>query len=220
MNTTADGRRIKHGIWIGLAVVVAAVIVAMFLTRPSSSVEIPDDVGQVVRSSSHVLSQAPNEQAVLVEFVDFECEGCRAAYPVVEDLREEYAETVTIVQRYFPLPGHHNGMNAALAVEAAAQQGEYDAMQERMFTTQGEWGGSTEDEADVFRGFAREIGLDMSVYDDTVADSATTQRIEIDIADGFALGVSGTPAFFLNGQPLPLESMEQFQTAIADAAEV
>lgn len=218
MNTDVSERRIKRRIWVALAVIVVAAMIAMFIARPSSSVEIPDDVGQIVRSNSHVLSQAPNEQAVLVEFVDFECEGCRAAFPVVEDLRDEYAGTVTIVQRYFPLPGHHNGMNAALAVEAAAQQGNYDQMQQRMFTTQEQWGDSTGDKADVFRGFAHDLGLDMTAYDDAVADPATTQRIELDIADGFALGVSGTPTFYLNGQLLPLESMEQFQATIADVA--
>lgn len=219
MNTAMAERRTKRVIWIALGVIVVAALVAIFITRPSSNVEIPDDVGQIVRSTSHVLSQAPNEQAVLVEFVDFECEGCRAAFPVVEDLRDEHADTVTFVQRYFPLPGHHNGMNAALAVEAAAQQGKYDQMQQKMFTTQEQWGDSTEDKAGVFRGFAHDLDLDMTAYDAAVADPATTQRIELDIADGFALGVSGTPTFFLNGQPLPLESMDQFQTAIADAAE-
>ena len=93
----------------------------------------------VVRPDSRVLSQAPNEQAVLVEFLDFACEGCKAAYPVVEELRAEYADTVTVVHRYFPLPGHPNWMTAAVAVEAAAQQGEYEAMYQRMFDTQEQW---------------------------------------------------------------------------------
>ena len=70
--------------------------------------------GQLVRENSRVLSQAPDEKAVLVEFLDFECEACSAAYPFIEELRAEYSQTVTFVQRYFPLPGHMNSMNAAV----------------------------------------------------------------------------------------------------------
>lgn len=216
--STGLERRFRIGLWAALAMVVVAAVIAVLVVRSSSAEELPDDVGQVIRGNSHVLSQAPNEQAVLVEFVDFECEGCRAAFPVVEDLRSQHAETLTVVQRYFPLPGHQNGMNAALAVEAAAQQGEYDQMQQTMFTTQDQWGESTEDKSDVFRGFAQDLGLDMTAYDAAIADPATTKRVELDIADGFALGVRGTPTFFLNGQELPLDSLEEFESTVATVA--
>ncbi|WP_326638028.1 MULTISPECIES: DsbA family protein [unclassified Streptosporangium] len=55
-----------------------------------------------------------------LEFLDFECEACRAAFPVVEDLHEQYAGKVTFVVRYFPLPGHFNAERAARAVVDAA----------------------------------------------------------------------------------------------------
>ena len=109
--------------WILLAAVVAAAVIAFLTARDDSTAAAPEDVGQVVRENSRVLSRAANEQAVLVEFLDYECEACRAAYPLVEQWRAEYGDTVTFVHRYFPLPGHRNAMNAAVAVEAAAQQG-------------------------------------------------------------------------------------------------
>lgn len=65
---------------------------------------------------------------MLVEFLDFECESCGALFPIVEQLRSDYAGEITYVVRYFPLPGHVNSMNAAVAAEAAAQQGEFEAM--------------------------------------------------------------------------------------------
>ncbi|NKX52410.1 thioredoxin domain-containing protein, partial [Arthrobacter deserti] len=129
----------------------------------------PEDAGQVVRPNSRVLSQAPDEKAELVEFLDFECEACLAAHPFVEELRKEHGRTVTIVNRYFPLPGHRNSMNAAVAVGAAAQQGAYRQMDQKMFRTHQDWGGSAEDKSAVFRGFARELGLDMAAYDRAVA---------------------------------------------------
>ena len=194
--------------WVLLVAVVAAVAIPILIARANSTPEtVPQGQGQVVRENSRVLSQAPDEQAVLVEFLDYECEGCRAAYPFVEELRAEYADTVTFVHRYFPLPGHRNSMNAAPAVEAAAQQGQYEAMYQRMFETQEQWGESGEDQSAVFRGFAEDLGLDMAAFDAAVADPATQERIELDVADGEALGVGGTPTFFLDGEVLNPESL-------------
>lgn len=216
-------RKAQIIVWVLLAIVVIAGIVAFFLGRSdSASAPAPEtvasDAGQVVRDNSRVLSQAPNEKAVLVEFLDFECEACRAAYPFVEELRAEYSDTVTFVNRYFPLPGHPNSMTAAIAVEAAAQQGQYDAMYQQMFETQEQWSHTTEDRGPVFRGFAEDLGLDMAAFDAAVADPATEERVRLDVADGTALGVRGTPTFFLDGQLLTPDSLEQFRAEVDAAA--
>jgi len=241
-NSSTSGttsRKAKTIVWVVLAAVVVAGVIAGVVAVGAARNATPDaaatQAGQnaaqgsgpttaeeagelVVRPNSRVLSKAPNEQAVLVEFLDFECEGCGAAYPVVEELRAEYADTVTFVTRYFPLPGHRNAMPAAVAVEAAAQQGEYEAMYQRMFETQAQWGEATEDKSPVFRGYAEELGLDMAAYDKAVADPATRARVEADVADGIALGVQGTPTFFLDGEMLTLTSLEQFRAEVDAAA--
>ena len=208
----------KIVVWALLAAVVAAAVIAFLVARGSSTAAAPEDVGQVVRENSRVLSKAPDEQAVLVEFLDYECESCRAAYPFIEELRTGYADTVTFVHRYFPLPGHRNSMNAAVAVEAAAQQGKYEAMYQRMYETQAQWGESAEDKSAVFRGFAQDLGLDMAAFDAAVADPATQERVELDVADGEALGVGGTPTFYLDGEVLNPESLEQFRAEVEAAA--
>ncbi|WP_447924975.1 DsbA family protein [Georgenia muralis] len=171
----------------------------------------------VVRESSHRLSDASDGRVTLVEFLDFECEACGAAYPVVEQLRQDYAGRVTFVARYFPIPGHANAENAAIAVEAAAQQGEFEAMYQRMYETQAEWGEQQTPKADLFRSFAEDLGLDMTEYDKAVADPATLERIQQDVSDGVALGVQGTPTFFLNGEMISPASVEEFR-ALIDAA--
>lgn len=204
-------------VWGVLAVVVVAAVIVFFTARGSSTAA-PQDAGQVVRENSRVLSQAPDEQAVLVEFLDYECESCRAAYPFIEELRTEYADTVTFVHRYFPLPGHRNSVNAAVAVEAAAQQGAYESMYQRMYETQAQWGESAEDKSAVFRGFAEDLDLDMAVFDAAVADSATLERIELDVADGQALGLGGTPTFYLDGEVLHPTSLEEFRAQVDAAA--
>lgn len=165
-----------------------------------------------------MLSQAPSEKAVLVEFLDFECEACGAAYPFVEELRAEYSENVTFVQRYFPLPGHLNSMNAAVAVESAAQQDAYEPMYKKMFDTQAQWGESADNKSALFRTYAEDLGLDMAAYDAAVADPATEERVKLDVNDGKALGVTGTPTFFLDGKMLNVQTLEQFRAAVEATA--
>lgn len=173
--------------------------------------------GSVVREDSHVLSQAPAEEAVLVEFLDFECESCRAFYPTVEELRAEFADELTVVLRYFPIPSHANAQNAALAVEAASRQGQLEAMYKMMYATQGEWGEAQESKAEVFRGFASDLGLDLTQYDQDVADPTTLERVTQDFDDGIALGVSGTPTFFLDGEKVTANSPDELRAAVEAA---
>ncbi len=204
-----------------LLVLFAVVVgVAVVVTKPSTEPGGAQAAGAsslVVRQDSHVLDEAGEGAPVLVEFLDFECEACLAAYPLVEQVRKEYAGELTFVVRYFPIDGHANSMNAAVAVEAAAQQGRFEDMYERMYQTQPEWGEQQESKAPLFRQFAQELGLDIEAYDAAVADPATQQRVEQDRQDGMALGVQGTPTFFLDGEPMQLTSAEDFRAQI-DAA--
>jgi protein-disulfide isomerase len=173
--------------------------------------------GEVTRSDSRLLSDAENEKAVLVEFLDFECESCRAAYPFIEELRARHPDELSVVSRYFPLPGHPNSMTAAVAVEAAAQQGKFEDMYHRMFETQPQWSHSEDSQARTFRRYAEELGLDMAAYDAAVADPATAARVERDNNDGTGLGVTGTPTFFLDGELIEPSTLEEFEQLAADA---
>lgn len=173
--------------------------------------------GKLVRADSHRLGAAGTGKAILVEFLDFECESCRAAYPIVEELRTAYAGKVDFVVRYFPIPSHANAMNAALAVEAASQQGKFEAMYQRLYDTQQAWGEQQESKAPLFRTYAQDLGLDLAAYDKAVTDKATTDRVERDRQDGLDLGVEGTPTFFLNGKKLQPSSVQDFRAQI-DAA--
>jgi protein-disulfide isomerase len=154
---------------------------------------------------------------VVTEFLDFECEACGAWYPAVEQLRKRYDGKVRFVHRYFPLPGHFNAKDAALAAEAAAQQGAYEAMYQKLFETQREWGESQDSKAALFRTYAEQLGLDMAAFDAARVSERTFLRVERDIADGVALGVQGTPTFFLNGQLIQPTGPEDFAAAIDSA---
>tara|TARA_B100001146_G_scaffold221588_1_gene232314 strand:+ start:21 stop:689 length:669 start_codon:yes stop_codon:yes gene_type:complete len=208
---------------ISVAVVVVLVLVAIIYALVSQSPAPPPEEGSstggssVVRESSHVLDDGGPDAVTVVEFLDFECEACGAFYPIVEDLREKYAGQITYVVRYFPLPGHFNSKNAAIAAEAAAQQDRFEDMYHRLFETQAEWGEAQESRADLFRGFAEELGLDMAAYDAAVADPATTERVELDFNEGRALGVGSTPTFFVDGEQIDLQTLDDLEGAIEAA---
>lgn len=179
--------------------------------------EIRTEDASVVRENSHRLSTSPDDKVVLVEFLDFECEACGAFYPYIEQLREEYDGRVTFVARYFPLNGHFNAERAARAVEASAQQGQFEAMYKKMYETQKEWAEQRVPADDTFRQYAVDLGLDMAKWDTDYASTETLERIRQDQADGEALGVNSTPTFFLNGERFEPDSFESFGEAF-DAA--
>lgn len=186
-------------------------------TAPDIALDERSPAGQTVRENSHRLNSVPDSDVYFVEFLDFECEGCRALYPAVEQLRAEYGDRVNFVLRYFPLRSHFNAERAARAVEAAAQQGQLEAMYRKMYETQAQWGEQQVPADDVFRGFAQQLGLDMDAFDATYNDPATSERIQLDIADGTALGVQGTPTFFLDGERIQPRSYEDLTTALDQA---
>lgn len=192
--------------------IVAAVLVACFaaalgsylLLRPdtpsdsTTSVQ-PAAQARPVRDTSHRLSTPGRSELTIVEFLDFECEACGAYYPAVEKLREQYGDRVTFVARYFPMPGHRNGELAARTAEAAAQQGKFEEMYSKLFVTQKEWGESQESKEGVFRGYAKELGLDMEKFDSDLTAPTTAERVKADQRDGLGLGVQGTPTFVVDG---------------------
>lgn len=171
----------------------------------------------LVLEDSHYLDQVGENAPTLVEFLDFECEACASIYPTMEEIRAEYDGQINYVIRYFPLPGHKNSMTSALAVEAAAQQGQFEAMYQKMFETQMSWGEKQDSQAHVFRGYAEELGLDMAKFDRAVTDPATQARVEKDFAAGQAIGIQGTPTMFLEGSLLAPQTVTDITDALDSA---
>ena len=215
---------------IGIAAAFAVVVVVLLAisgggsdnntVAPATGATTDDDRHErLVRPDSHKLDVAPDNKVTFVEFLDFECESCRAAFPAVEQLRKEYAGKVTFVVRYFPIPSHFNAERAARAVEAASKQGKFEQMYQKMYETQTEWGEQRVPADERFRGFAKDFGLDLAAFDRAYNDPATLERVKKDAADGEALGVTGTPTFFVNGQKLQPESADDLKASIDAALE-
>ncbi len=219
MSRSLSGRRtIVTASIVTACLAVLGVFVAL---EVRSAPEVSESTGstdpRIVRSDSHVVQEGPDGGPVLVEFLDFECEACGALYPAVEQLREDFAGEVTFVVRYFPLPGHLNSRNAAHAAEAAARQGQFEAMYQLLFETQTTWGESQDDMSAVFRTYAQQLGLDMDQYDRDVTSDDVAARVEADFQDAQSLGLSGTPALFLDGEVIQPRTLGDFEDALESA---
>lgn len=172
----------------------AGIVFLLAQPRPERAKDFPP-----VTAEDHTKG-AVEGHVVLVEYLDFECEACGAYYPIIKSLEETFKTDVTFVARYFPLPGHRNGLPAALAAEAAGRQGKFWEMHNLLFERQKEWGEKQVETPEVFEGFAAELGLDMDKFRTDVASPEVKARIQRDMESGRALGVNSTPSFFINGE--------------------
>ncbi len=152
---------------------------------------------------------------VLIEYLDFECEACKANYPIVKQLVEEYSWDLQVVVRYYPLPGHRNSITAASAVEAAGKQGKFREMHDLLFETQGIWGERNKEDKEIFVKYAEQIGLNMEQFKIDVSSEKVRSKIAKHKGEGASLWVTWTPSFFLNGQRIQNpRSLDEFRTLI------
>lgn len=157
-------------------------------------------------------SKGPRDAKVtIVEFLDPECEACRAMFPIVERLMGEYQGQVRLVVRYLPL--HPNSALAASALEAAGEQGRYWDMLQMLFLHQPQWGDHDQPRPELIPTYAERIGLDMAAFEPSYQGIKHRAKVARDEADAERLGVRGTPSFFVNGRRLeqlgyaPLKAM-------------
>lgn len=148
---------------------------------------------------------------VLVEYADYQCEGCIAGFKAVEKLIETHGERLRVVFRHFPLVTHHPmAMPAALAAEAAGRQGRFWEMHERIFSAEGLF-----NEDDLVR-WAEELGLEMERFEQDRNSDELEQRIRNTRVEGARSGVSGTPAFFLDNWLIDVTPTHQHLAAYVD----
>ncbi|MEZ4814749.1 MAG: thioredoxin domain-containing protein [Bdellovibrionota bacterium] len=154
-------------------------------------------------------------KVVVVEFLDPECEACRAFHPRVKKVLSEFEGKVRYLIRYMPY--HHNSANAIKALYAANQQGKVWEYLDLLFNKQSDWGEKRDDKTELLMNYAKELNLDISTFKKDFASEAAAARVKKDEADGQAVGVNGTPTFYINGVPLLELGEDPLRTAISSA---
>ena len=153
-----------------------------------------------------------NAPVTIVEFSDFECPFCKRAHPTLMQLLEKYAGKVKLVYRDFPLESiHPQARRAAEAARCANDQGKFWDYYDTLFTE------SPKLAPDDLKRYAAQAGIDVKKFDDCLSGGVHKTALQKDIDEGTRLGVSGTPAFFINGRPLTgAQPLEAFARIIDD----
>jgi protein-disulfide isomerase len=141
----------------------------------------------------------------IVEFSDFQCPFCSRLLPTMEQVKQKYGDKVRIVFRQYPLPMHPNAQKAAEASLCANEQGKFWEMHDAMFKNQQELA------VDNLKSKAAALGLKAETFNQCLDSGKYAAQIQGDIKAGSAVGVSGTPAMFINGRfisgAVPLEQI-------------
>jgi formate-nitrite transporter family protein len=146
-----------------------------------------------VSSIDHILGP-PDAPATLVEYGDFECPNCRAAYPVIRSLIDSLGDRLRFVFRHFPIVlRHDHAQKAAEAVEAAGAQGRFWEMHDILFEHQDDL------DRESLIAYARMLNLDVERFSKELLGDVYADRVYADLESGEASGVSWTPTFFVDG---------------------
>jgi protein-disulfide isomerase len=139
--------------------------------------------------------QGPADAAVtLLEYGDYECPFCGAAYPIVKEAQSRMGDRLRFVFRNFPIStSHPHAERAAEAAEAAASQGRFWQMHDLLYENQ-----KRLDDADL-HDYAEQLGLDVDAFDGDLARHVHAERVREDFMSGVRSGVNGTPTFYING---------------------
>jgi protein-disulfide isomerase len=139
--------------------------------------------------------QGPADAPVtLVEYGDYECPYCGAAYPIVKEVQARLGQQLRFVVRNFPIStSHPHAEHAAEAAEAAAAQDRFWEMHDLLYENQQHLG-----DQDLHTDADR-LGLDVARFDRELAEHVHAARVHEDFLSGVRSGVNGTPGFYING---------------------
>jgi protein-disulfide isomerase len=135
-----------------------------------------------------------NAAIVLIEYGDYECPHCGAAYPVIKKLQKHFGSKLRFIFRNFPIAeSHPHAVTAAYVAEASALQGKFWPVHDLIYEHQQNL--STQ----LLLSLAESAGVDIKKLSQDISTPAVTDRVEKDLEGGARSGVNGTPSFFVNG---------------------
>jgi protein-disulfide isomerase len=139
---------------------------------------------------------AENPQVTIIAFIDFECPFCREAYPSFQEIRKHYSPAVQVVFKHFPISSIHPHAEAAsLAAQCASDQDMFWEYYELIFT-------EAKLDTPSLKRYASMLGLDDRSFSACLSSKKHEAYITEDLADGYEIGVRGTPTYIMNGKKI------------------
>jgi protein-disulfide isomerase len=155
------------------------------ITTNAKKFEVPD------RNNYFLGTSTP--KVTIFEFSDFACPYCQQAYPIIREISYKYQNSVKIIFKDFPI--HDDSLDLAMAARCAGEQKPelFWAMHDKLFALQGQF--ATTSLPDI----AVSVGANRAAFNTCLASKKYLSAIKNDYTDGQALGIAGTPTFFING---------------------
>ncbi len=157
------------------------------------SVTLPEPRIEVSVAGKAILG-SQNAPVKVVEFADYQCPYCRQLEPTLERLRTEFGDKVAFVYKDYLIPGHPLAPKAAEAADCAAAQGKFWDFHDYLFKD------SKNLEVAGLKSGAKELNLDQAKFESCLDSDGKNDEIQRDVSEGSHLGISGTPALFINGR--------------------
>ncbi|MBI5620479.1 thioredoxin domain-containing protein [Candidatus Gottesmanbacteria bacterium] len=203
MKLTGESKLLLGILLATVAIVGSAVY---FFSKPTPPPK-PIAREELITADSYSIGNT-SASAWLVEFSDFQCPACRAFMPVVDELVTKYSDKLFFVYRHFPLAKHEYAKPAAMAAEAAGQQGKFWEMGKLLFENQDKLSGS------LWASLTDELKLDRGKFDAALNSQEIKAKIDRDEKAAIQLKLPGTPSFFLNGVRLEVASPGELKKAV------
>jgi protein-disulfide isomerase len=205
----------------GVVLIVALLVFAFTRAKPVTGEPNAQDIlssNDLAPTSTPQLVQswAPMEgpfaaKVTIVEFLDFQCQGCGGYHPVLKQIREEFSGRIKFVARNFPLVEIHPfALGAAIGGVCAQRQGKFFEYADVLFANQKYL------RRNDLENYAEEMGLDLAAFKTCLDDPTAQEQVIRDRKEGEALGIKFTPSIYLNGDLLEeLPSPEELRNMIA-----
>jgi protein-disulfide isomerase len=160
-----------------------------------------------VTAEDHAQGRA-DAPVTLVEYGDYECPHCGAAYPIVKKVQQHFGKKLRFVFRNFPLnESHPHAEGAAESAEFAGSQEKFWSMHDLLFENQERLS------VPLYAEIAKSIGLESAELRQALETRDFAARVRADFSGGVRSGVNGTPTFFINGKrhdaPFDYEDLKQ-----------
>lgn len=202
--------------WIIFSVVTVTFLAVLVVFSKTTGIDVSKIDANATQSASkqngniadHVYGKA-DSTVTLIEYGDYQCSHCATMQPFVEAVTKQYQDKLKFIFRNFPLGASFpNSKAAAATVESAGLQGKYWEMHNKIYKQQADWTNlSGTSRTATFASYAKELGLNTDKFTNDISSSAIISKINYDQAIGKKIGITGTPAFYLNGTQLDLKNI-------------
>jgi protein-disulfide isomerase len=169
----------------------------------------PPPVVRIDVSTDGAPAKGPAQAPVtIVEFSDFHCPFCKRVLPTLDSITQKYGNRIRLVFRDYPIEQLHPGASRAhVAARCANEQGKFWPFHDLLFAR------APRTSDDDMKGMAKQVGMDAAAFDACLASGKYDAAVRRDMDEGQRAGVTGTPAFFINGRLVsgaqPLEAFTQ-----------